>query len=182
MAENHSTIIDTVRTYGRRLFAFIRGRVPTDQDAEDILQDVWYQLSNVVNTTDIAQMSGWLHKVARNKITDRYRKKQADLLEDYAYEAEDGAVSFRQVFIAETEKPENAHLKEVFWKELFAALGELPAAQREVFILNELEELTLREIAEQQGENIKTIISRKGYAVKHLRRRLARLYEEISNA
>ena len=68
------TIVNTIKSYGKRLFGFIRGRVRNDEDAEDILQDVWYQLSNAVNVEEIEQMSGWLHRVARNKITDKYRK------------------------------------------------------------------------------------------------------------
>src|SRR4051812_21744706 len=92
-------IIDTVKSYSKRLFSFIRGRVPTDEDAEDILQDVWYQYSNTVETEVIEQVSGWLHRVARNKITDRYRKRRDELLEDYQTEDEDGAIGFKEILL-----------------------------------------------------------------------------------
>src|SRR5215217_1062727 len=164
-----TSIIQTVKEYGNRLFRFIRGRVGTDEDAEDILQDVWYQLSNVPEAGAIEQISGWLHKVARNKITDRYRRQKEDSLDDLAYEDEDGTVDFRDILLAVEDHPEAEQLKQLFWEQLFAALDELPENQRAIFVQNELEERTFQEIADQTGENIKTLISRKGYAVKHLR-------------
>ena len=175
------TIVNTIKAYGKRLFGFIRGRVRNDEDAEDILQDVWYQLSNAVNVEEIEQMSGWLHRVARNKITDKYRKKTPELLDDYSYENEDGEFNFKDILLADTANPETEYIRELFWQELFAALEELPENQRQVFIWNELEDKTLQEIADASGENLKTIISRKGYAVKHLRLRLQNLYNEFLN-
>ncbi len=172
-------IIQTVKDYGGRLFGFIRGRVKSDEDAEDILQEVWYQLSHVVNVEEIEQMSGWLFQVARNKIIDKYRKKTTDSLEDFTYEDADGAFSLKDILLAEDTDPETEYLQEVFWQELFAALNELPENQRQVFVWNELEDMTLQQIADRTGEKLKTIISRKGYAVKHLRRKLATLYQEF---
>ena len=170
----------TITEYGKRLFGFIRGRVNTDEDAEDILQDVWYQLSNAVNLGEIEQMSGWLHQVARNKITDRQRKKTPELLDDFETENDDGSFSFKEILLADdTDNPETRYLRDVFWKELFAALDELPEKQRQVFVWNEMEDLTLQQIADNTGENLKTIISRKGYAVRHLRTRLQDLYSEL---
>lgn len=174
-------IISTVANYGKRLFSFIRGRVNTDEDAEDILQDVWYQLSNQPETSAIEQISGWLYRVARNKITDKYRKQQDELLEDLSYEDEDGEINFREILMAEAGTEEAEELKKLFWDQLFVALDELPENQRYVFIQNELEERTFQEIANETGENIKTLISRKGYAVKHLRYRLQNLYQEFIN-
>lgn len=175
-------IISAIKEYGSRLFRFIRGRVPTDEDAEDILQDVWFQFSNQPEIDAIDQVSGWLHKVARNKITDRYRKKRDDLIDDYSYEDEDGEpFGFKDILLAETTSPETENLKQLFWQQLFDALDELPEAQRYVFIQNELEERTFQEIADETGENIKTLISRKGYAVKHLRKRLESIYSEFMN-
>ncbi len=173
------TIIQTVKEYGNRLFRFIRGRVATDEDAEDILQDVWYQLSNVPEVGAIEQISGWLHRVARNRITDRYRKHKEELLDDYSYEDEDGETDFRDIMLAVEDHPEAEQLKQLFWEQLFAALEELPENQRYIFVQNELEERTFQEIADETGEHIKTLISRKGYAVKHLRRRLNHLYQEF---
>ena len=172
------TIIQVVADYGTRLFRFIRGRVGSDEDAEDILQEVWYQLSHSVNIEEIGQVSGWLYRVARNKITDKYRKKKPDSLEDYAY-GEEGEFSLKDILLAEASDPATEELKELFWQELFIALEELPENQRRVFVENELEDKPLRQIAEETGEKLKTVISRKGYAVKHLRRRLEALYNEF---
>lgn len=172
-------VVQVVKDYGGRLFRFIRGRVKSDEDAEDILQEVWYQLSHVVNVEEIEQISGWLFRIARNKIVDRYRKKKPDALEDYSYEDEDGMSSLKEILLADYNSPETAYLREVFWQELFAALEELPENQRQVFVWNELEDMTLQQIADHTGEKLKTVISRKGYAVKHLRRRLTTLYDEF---
>jgi len=166
-------IIQAVREYGKRLFYFIRGRVDSDEDAEDILQDVWYSFTDVMSQEPIQQTSAWLYRVARNKIIDRYRKQQNNLLED-----EFDANSIADI-LSEIPKPGSAQLKEVFWENLFAALEELPEEQRQVFIWNEIEEHSFREIADRTGENINTLISRKRYAVIHLRTRLEQFYKLI---
>ncbi|NVO18649.1 MAG: sigma-70 family RNA polymerase sigma factor [Bacteroidetes bacterium] len=170
---------DTVSNYGKRLFGFIRGKVNSDEDARDILQDVWYQLSNVVNLDEIQQISGWLFSVARNKITDKYRKRSTESLEELDYIDEDGDWEIREILLSNNDDPAMKQLREVFWEELFTALDELPEKQRQVFVWNELEDMTLQEIADKTGENLKTIISRKGYALKHLRNKLEDLYEEF---
>ncbi len=174
-------IIETVKQYGSRLSRFIRGQVRSDEDAEDILQDVWYQLSKVVDLDGIDSMSGWLFQVARNKITDSYRRKKEDALSDLTIEDEDGDISFREILLADAETPDDQFFKDLFWEELMRALDELPENQRSVFVQNELEDRTLQEIADQTGENLKTIISRKRYAVQHLRKRLKTLYDELDN-
>jgi len=179
--ETDFSITQTVKQFGNRLYSFIRGKVKTNEDAEDILQDVWYQLSNLTNIEDIENAGAWLYKVARNKVTDRYRKKTTDLLEDYTYRTDDDEADFKEILLLDdTNNPELAIFKDYFWKELMDALDELPEKQREVFILNELEDMTLQEIADSTGDKLKTIISRKGYAVKHLRNRLNQLYEELN--
>jgi len=175
-------IVKTITDYGKGLFSFIRGRVKTEEDAEDILQDVWYQLSNVVDIDDIEQMSGWLFRVAKNKIIDKYRKKSPGALEDLEYENEDGGFDFNDILLAGDDDPESVYLKELFWQELFIALDELPEAQRQVFVWNELEDKTLQQIADETGDNLKTIISRKGYAVKYLRQRLETFYNDFLNS
>jgi RNA polymerase sigma factor (sigma-70 family) len=174
-------IVQAVKDYGRKLFGFIRGRVNTDEDAEDILQDVWYQFTNTSTTETIEQVSGWLFAVARNKITDRYRKKQPELLDDYSYEDEDGELHFTDILLTDSNNPETEHVRNIFWEELFIALDELPENQRTVFVQNELEDKTLQQIADESGENLKTIISRKRYAVQHLRKRLQHLYNDLIN-
>jgi RNA polymerase sigma factor (sigma-70 family) len=173
-------IIQTVKDYSKRLFSFIRAKVRSDEDAEDILQEVWYQLSKAVNILEIEQMSGWLFQVARSKIIDRYRKKKPLALPEYSFEDEQEILDLKELLIEETD-PEAEYIRELFWEALFTALDELPEKQRQVFVWNELEEMTLQQIAEQTGENLKTIISRKGYAVKHLRQRLAVLYKDLLN-
>lgn len=173
-------MVQVVRDYGKRLFGFIRNRVRSDADAEDILQDVWYQLSKVVDTEPIEQLSSWLFRVARNKVIDRYRKRDTEPLE--LYDESDGledGLELQDWLPADDHTPESEHLRNVFWETLFDALDELPANQRAVFIWNELEDQTFREIAERTGEPIKTLISRKRYAVQHLRSRLETLYREL---
>jgi RNA polymerase sigma factor (sigma-70 family) len=172
-------MVQVEREYGKRLFGFIRNRVRSDADAEDILQDVWYQLSNVVDTEPIEQLSGWLFKVARNKVTDRYRKRSTEPLEDYSSTDEEGELNFRDLMLIDENTPETEHLRAFFWDALMAALDELPQNQRDVFVWNELEDETFQQISDRTGENIKTLISRKRYAVQHLRVRLETLYEEL---
>ena len=99
-------IVQVVKDYGNRLFRFIRGRVGSDEDAEDILQEVWYQLSHSVNIEEIEQISGWLYRVARNKIVDKHRKKKPDSLGDYEY-GEDGEFSLTDILLADAHDPEN---------------------------------------------------------------------------
>ena len=181
MAEKRErTITKVMSDYGNRLFRFIRGRVSTNADAEDISQEVWYQLSKVVDLDSIEQISGWLFKVARNRITDSYRKRKPELLEDFnPDEEEGGTLPILDLLMSESFSPEEDNLKELFWEALFNALDELPEKQRSVFVWNELEDQTFQEIADRTGENIKTLISRKRYAVQHLRTRLQDLYEEF---
>lgn len=183
MTQQKNNIIRAVKEYGQRLFGFIRGRVPSDEDAEDILQDVWYQLVSHPETELIESISGWLYRVARNKITDTYRKKKTTALDDAENgEGEDGDTWLvPELITGDRQDPEALQLKKLFHQTMMDALEELPAKQRNVFIWNELEEITLQEIASREGENIKTIISRKRYAVQHLRNRLAFIYDEIIN-
>jgi RNA polymerase sigma factor (sigma-70 family) len=178
--QRRQNIIQAVRDYGRRLFYFIRGRVNTDEDAEDILQDVWYQFSNVLESEPIEQTSAWLFRVARNRIIDKYRKQRPDSLEEAMMSEDDeGNLNFREILIAGDSTPETEHLRNLFWQQLFAALDELPEEQKQVFVWNELEDIPFHEIAERTGEKINTLISRKRYAVLHLRKRLQELYKEI---
>lgn len=180
MAEKRERKISgVINEYGNRLFRFIRGRVPTNADAEDIAQEVWYQLSRVVELDSIEQVGGWLFRVARNRITDSYRKQRPDFLEDEAFENDEGEISFKELLIAESTSPEDENLKEIFWQELFEALDELPENQKNVFVWNELEDQTFQEISDRTGVNIKTLISRKRYAVQHLRSRLESVYAEF---
>ena len=175
-----NNIASVIGRFGKRLLGFIRRRVDNEADAEDILQDVWYQLTMAVDTAPIEQMSGWLFAVARNKITDRYRKKRPESL-DHLLELseEEGGSELAGLLLDDSVNPETVHLRALFWDELRVALDELPEEQRTVFIWNELGELSFKEIAELTGENINTLLSRKRYAVLHLRERLLALYHDI---
>jgi len=183
MAEkNKQTLASSVKQYGAQLAGFIRSKVGNNEDAKDILQDVWYQFSRLTNLDDIENISGWLYNVSRNRITDNYRKKKPASLEDFKVNDDENLFSFKEILlIDDSGNPELALFKNLFWEELMSALDELPEKQREVFVLNEMEDKTLGEIAEETNENLKTIISRKGYAVKHLRKRLDYLYKELNN-
>src|ERR1700712_1123920 len=126
-SSSRKNISGVISQFGKRLAAFIRQRVNNDADAEDILQDVWYQLTATVDTEPIEQVSGWLFKVARNKIIDRYRKKKPESLEDaLSFENEDGEVSLKEILLQDNNNPESEHLKTLFWKALQDALDELP--------------------------------------------------------
>ena len=176
-----NSITKTIQQFGKNLFGFVRGRVKSVEDAEDVVQDVWYQLSKLNNIAELENVSAWLYEVARNKITDKGRKKTSLALEDYSYENDVGEFNFKEILLMDdSNNPELGYFKELFWKEFQTALDELPSNQRDVFLLNEMENMTLQQIADQQGENLKTIISRKGYAVKHLRNKLNYLYKELN--
>ncbi|KNB60688.1 RNA polymerase sigma factor [Chryseobacterium sp. Hurlbut01] len=180
--EKENMISQTVSSYGGKLMSFIRPKVKNTEDAEDILQEVWYQFSSLTNLSEIVNIGGWLYRVTSNKIIDKYRKKKTENLEDFVYEDEDGSFSIKDILLLdESAGPDIKMFQDEIWKKLFEALDELPEKQRLVYVDNELNDKTLQEIADEQGENIKTIISRKNYAVKHLRSRLKQLYEDLNN-
>jgi RNA polymerase sigma factor (sigma-70 family) len=170
--------------FGKRLMGFIRQRVNSEADAEDILQDVWYQLTTAVDTGPIEQISGWLFAVARNRIIDGYRRKRPESLEDlqsgaWGNDPDNDELNIDSIFSDNSRNPEAANLRALFWKALQEALDELPEEQRSVFVWHELDGISFKEMAEITGENVNTLISRKRYAVVHLRERLLDLYREI---
>ncbi len=172
-------ITEVINTYSKRLMGFIRKRVSSEADAEDILQDVFYQF--IGNTTPIEQLTSWLFTVTRNKITDKQRKKKPELLEDlYASDSDEG-FEWSDLFFDDENNPESEYMRSLFWDALYTALNELPAPQRDAFVLNEIEGIPFKEIAEQTGDTINTLISRKRYAVLHLRERLGTLKNELLN-
>jgi RNA polymerase sigma factor (sigma-70 family) len=178
--EKNNTIIQAISSYSKNLLGFIRRRVKNDADAEDILQDVWYQFSSVVNSEPIEQTGAWLYRVARNKILDKHKKHTETLLDDMLPAEDDDSPDFKAILMTEGKTPETEYLRNLFWEQLFIALDELPEEQRQVFIWQELEDIPFKEIAERTGENVQTLVSRKRYAVLHLRKRLKQLYEEIT--
>jgi RNA polymerase sigma factor (sigma-70 family) len=179
-AQRNQTLTGVVKVWGGRLFNFIRRRVGTDEDAEDVMQDVWHQLSAQPEIEAIGQLSSWLYEVARNRIVDRVRKSRETLVEDVAPRDVDGESLGLDQFLVSEDTPEGLYLNRMFWENLSEALEQLPPEQRYVFVENELEGRALRELAQESGENIKTLIYRKGAAVKALRHRLADLYAAFS--
>ena len=137
-------------------------------------------MSRMINLDEIENMTAWLYRVTRNKITDWYKKSKTVTSEEGLFDGEEGLM-LRNVLFGDYETLEDKIFKDLFWDELMKGLDELPANQRDVFIQNELEGMKLREIAEKSNENLKTIISRKQYAVKHLRSILRDLYDELVN-
>jgi RNA polymerase sigma factor (sigma-70 family) len=180
-AERNRNISNTIKAMSKRLFGFIKQRVANNEDAEDILQDVFYQFAG--NTQPIEQVTAWLYKVARNKITDSYRKQKLPLADDILQTAETSEDNFnwKEVLFTNDSTPETQYLRNIFWEELKAALDELPAEQRDVFIQNEIDGIAFKDIAAATGESVATLISRKRYAVLHLRNRLSVLKDELLN-
>ena len=179
--ERNNTITKTIKALSKRLFGFNKERVASSEDAEDILQDVFYQFAG--NTEPIAQASAWLYKVARNKITDSYRKQQLPLADDVlsGSDGEEDGFDWREIVYTDDTTPETEYLRSLFWEELYRALEELPAEQREVFIQHEIAGIAFKDIAALNGESVATLISRKRYAVLHLRSRLNVLKDELLN-
>ncbi len=179
-------IQETVRRERQRLLAFIRQRIPRQDDAEDILQDVFYEFTEMYRLMKpIEKIASWLFTVARNKITDRYRKKKPLLLEDvFSFNGNgedepyliDDLLPAANIHTADVEM-----MRETIMDALTEALDELPAEQRDVFIAHELEDKSFKEIAAETGVTINTLLSRKRYAVLFLRERLKSIYEDLVN-
>ncbi len=167
-----------------RLLSFIKNRVSTVEEAEDILQDVFYQFVVGYETIEsLDRVTAWLFSVARNKIIDRYRREstrpqRADL-GLYAGMEEGAPITLQEILPDLGNTPEDALFRDAIWEAIMAALDELPSEQREIFIQNEIEEKSFREISEESGISINTLLSRKRYAILALRKRLQKLYEEI---
>lgn len=179
--ERKSQIARIVSQAGQRLIRFIRARVQTDADAEDILQDVWQQLVTTLEDGPLESVGGWLYTVARNRIIDLYRKPQMASLDALPadVEPEDAAFELPEFVLRNDQTPEAAELRNLFWEQLHAALAELPQEQRQVFAWHELEGLSFQDIAKLTGENLNTLLARKRYAVLHLRRRFQWLRDEF---
>ena len=166
---------------GQHLKRFIRPRVSSEADAEDILQDVWQRLVATLEDGPVEQIWAWLYAVARNRIADEYRRPRMMSLDDLAAEMgfDDGEFGLADFFLRENRTPEDEYLRNLFWKQLYSALAELPPEQRDVFIWHELEGLSFEDIAKRTGDNINTLLSRKRYAVLHLRQRFEQFRKEF---
>lgn len=179
LEDKNSYLLKTIQDYGKGLLSFIRRRVKNDEDAQDILQDIWYKLSSAVNTAPVEQTSAWLYRVARNQITDKHRKHSESLLDDIF--SDDDDPDYSAILFPDSSTPETEYVRNLFWEHLFKALDELPEEQKQVFIWQEIDDIPFQQIAAQTGVNVQTLVSRKRYAVLHLRKRLKQLYDELTD-
>lgn len=182
-AEDKIRIEKLIEKEDGRLLGFIRKRVDREEDVRDIAQDVYYQLTVGFNDIrSVASLSSWLFSVARNRITDHYRKKKTENFSDHVVNVKDegGApLMLEDILPALTRSPEDEYMRGVIWETIEACLERLPEAQQEVFIMNEFEDLSFKEISELTGEGINTLLSRKRYAVTYLREQLQELYNQV---
>lgn len=178
-SEQRRRVTQVVADMGKGLLAFIRRRVGSESEAEDVLQEVWQQLISALNAGPVEQVGGWLYTVARNRIIDRSRKPRMTSLDALVAGDEDAAFDFSDFLLRDEKTPRTEHLRAQFWEKLHRSLAELPEEQRAVFVWHELEALSFQDIAELTGENLNTLISRKRYAVLHLRKRLEPLRDEF---
>lgn len=180
-AEQNKDITHIIKSMSRRLLGFIKKRVASPQDAEDILQDVFYQYAG--NAENINQAASWLFTVANNKITDSYRKKKLPLADDIftSSTTDEGSFDWQEILLQSDTNPEREYLRTIFWEGLQQALDELPAEQRDVFIEHEMNGVSFKELETITGVSVATLISRKRYAVVHLRERLQIIRDELIN-
>ncbi|MFI4920759.1 MAG: RNA polymerase sigma factor [Gammaproteobacteria bacterium] len=166
-----------------RLRGFIRRWVRDDEDVEDILQEVFFELVETYRLAkQVEQVSAWLFRVARNRITDRFRKKKTEALDDARVEDadEDESLDLEGLLPSPEAGPEAAYMRSLMLEEIDAALAELPPEQQDVFIAHELEGKSFKELAAETGLSVNTLLSRKRYAVLHLRQRLQTIYDELN--
>ena len=181
MTEQDRQISEIISEERSRLRNFIRGRVPDPSDVEDIVQEVFYELVEANRRLmPIEHLTGWLYRVARNRITDLFRKQKPEGFSDAAVEDEDGyLLQIEDLLPSPDAGPEALYVRSELLDELELALDELPDEQREVFIAHELEGRSFKELSAESGVNINTLLARKRYAVLHLRERLQSIYDEF---
>ena len=179
--EQDQRISEVVKQERSRLRSFIRRRVPDPRDAEDILQDVFYELVEATRLLmPIEHVTGWLFRVARNRITDLFRKKKPEGFSDADTVDDDGELLHLEDLLPSPDAgPDAVYARNVMIDELEFALEELPEEQREVFVAHELEGRSFKELAAETGVSVNTLLSRKRYAVLHLRQRLRAIYDEF---
>ncbi len=181
--EQDRRITEAVKQEQSRLRNFIRRRVPDPRDAEDILQDVFYALIEANRLLmPIDHVTGWLFRVARNRITDLFRKKRPESLNDAVGDGEDESLTLEDLLPSPDAGPEALYVRGVLLEELEDALDELPEEQREVFVGHEIEGRSFKEMSAETGVSVNTLLSRKRYAVLHLRERLQSIYDELTKA
>ncbi len=181
--EPDQRISEVVKREQSRLRNFIRRRVPDPRDAEDILQDVFYELVEANRLLmPIEHVTGWLFRVARNRITDLFRKKRPESFREAAAAGDDDdePLRFEDLLPSPDAGPEALYARNVLLEELELAVDELPPEQREVFVGHELEGRSFKQMAAETGVSVNTLLSRKRYAVLHLRQRLQSIYDEFT--
>lgn len=182
--EQDQRISDVVKREQSRLRNFIRRQVPDTADAEDILQDVFFRLVEANRLLmPIDHVTGWLYRVAKNRIIDLFRKHQPESFSDAAVVDENGeALRFEDLLPSAEAGPEALYLRGLLLDEMESAIAELPQEQREVFVAHELEGRSFKDMAAETGVSVNTLLSRKRYAVLHLRERLQTIYDEFMKA
>jgi RNA polymerase sigma factor (sigma-70 family) len=173
---------ETFSGFGKQLLKFIRAKVYLPEDAEDILQEVFYQFERVnAMANPVENAAAWLYRVARNKIVDHYKKKKDEPLPVFYDEDDDEYIlgEIADIMYAEETTPETEYLRALIMEEIQTALDDLPKEQREVFVMTELFDFSVKETAEKTHAPVTTVLSRKHYAVKFLRRRLQELYSDV---
>jgi RNA polymerase sigma factor (sigma-70 family) len=182
--EQDQRISEVVKREQSRLRNFIRRRVPDPRDVEDILQEVFYELVEANRLLmPIEHVTGWLFRVARNRITDLFRKRRPEVFSDTAVsDGDDELVRLENLLPSPDAGPEASYARSVLLEELDLAVGELPKEQREVFVAHELEGRSFKEISAETGVSLNTLLSRKRYAVLRLRERLQSIYDEFTKA
>jgi RNA polymerase sigma factor (sigma-70 family) len=183
-AEQNRRISEVIQRERRRLLLFIRKRVGDEGDAEDILQEVFYELIEAYRLMKpIEQVGSWLYRVARNRIIDLFRKKRPESLREIPLDKDaDQALLLEDLLPSPNAGPDALYARRVLLEELDDALQELPEEQREVFVAHEIEGRSFKQLADETGLSINTLLSRKRYATLHLRRRLRAIYAEFVNA
>ena len=182
MVEQNRQISEVIAEERARLRNFIRRRVPNEADVEDLLQEVFYELVEANRLLmPIDYVTGWLFRVARNRITDLFRKKRPENFTDAAARDEDGELlRIEDLLPSPDAGPEALYVRSVLLEEIEFALGELPGEQREVFVAHELEGRSFKELSAESGVSVNTLLSRKRYAVLHLRGRLQSIHDEFT--
>jgi RNA polymerase sigma factor (sigma-70 family) len=179
--EQDRRIAEVVERERSRLRSFIRRRVGDPRDAEDLLQDVFYELVEANRLlVPIEHVTSWLFRVARNRITDLFRRKRPESLGAAALDEDGELLRLEDLLPSPEAGPEALYARRVLLDELQAAVQELPEEQREVFVAHELEGRTFKRMAAETGVSVSTLLSRKRYAVLHLRERLQRIYDEFT--
>lgn len=184
LAEQNRRLADTIAEQQTRLRRFIERRVVDRSEAEDILQEVFYELVDAYRLMKpIEQVGAWLFRVARNRITDRFRRRKIEARhDDDAFDAEGERVNWDELLPSLEDGPEAAFARQVLLDQIAAAIEELPPAQREIFLAHELEGRSFKSLASEWGVNVNTLLARKHAAVNALRARLLAIYRDFSDS